>query len=241
MDKPRDRSIEEIAMELEILEEEIHRAYEYGESEHPSISAFIVSAKKFNIPKHYALDLIKGVMMDKNLKRYDDFNHLYLFCYRVAAVVGLMMTYVLGFNKPETLEYAEKLGIAMQLTNILRDVSEDARMGRIYIPKVELQSFGVSEEDILQGNFTKNVQELIKFQVDRAYRYYSEAEPGIKLLHKESQFAIYSASRIYSGILKKLKERDYNPFLGRVFVPKSQKMQILVSEYLKRKFLYLNA
>lgn len=241
MDKPRERMIEEISDELDMLQDEIYKAYEYGESEHPSVCAFIAAANEYKIPIEYAIDLIKGVMMDKNLKRYDDFDQLYLFCYRVAAVVGLMMTYVLGFSKEETLVYAEKLGIAMQLTNILRDVGEDADMGRIYLPQDEMERFGVSDDDILNKRFTKNVKALIKFQVDRARNYYREAEPGIPQLDRDAQFAIYAASRIYGGILNKLVERDYNPFLGRVFVPKSQKVQILLSEFFKRKLFFVNA
>lgn len=234
IDNPRDRSEEELLEEIDELETELRLSEKYGESEHPAISAFVISSKEFNIPYKYAYDLIKGVKMDMYISSYETFDDLYVFCYRVASVVGLMMTYVLGFKGEDTLEYAEKLGIAMQLTNILRDIQEDKNSGRIYLPKEDLDKFGVSEIDINTENFNDNFRELMIFQIERANKYYMEAEPGIKKLDKESRFAIYAASRIYSGILPKIKEVDYNPFYGRVFVPSYKKVLALISEYFKR-------
>jgi phytoene synthase len=235
VDVPRSRTPEELYEEIGALRREIEISYRTGESEHPIIRPFALVARRCAIPIEYALDLLRGVTMDMEQQRYPTFDELYVFCYRVASVVGLMMTYVLGFDNPSTLLYAEKMGVAMQLTNILRDVREDAALGRIYLPQNELEQFGVSEHDILQGNFTTNVQALIRFQVERAHRYYDEAEPGIALLPPQSQFAIYAASKIYRGILHKLEQRAYNPFLGRVFVPKATKTRILVGEVIRTR------
>jgi phytoene synthase len=158
-----------------------------------------------------------------------------VYCYRVASVEGLMMTCVLGYKDASAFEYAEKMGIAMQLTNILRDVQEDKNMGRIYLPNEDLRKFGVSEEDILNDRVSPELRQCMKFQVERAHHYYDEGDKGIVLLPKESQYAISSASKIYRGILRKIEERDFNPFLGRVFVPQQKKIGILVGEVVRTK------
>ncbi|MDC1068863.1 phytoene/squalene synthase family protein [Candidatus Kapabacteria bacterium] len=235
VDNPRNRTNSEILIELDHLKLELENSYKYGESEHPALSTFAIVAKEYNIPKKYAFELIEGVQMDMTKNRYKSFDDLYLFCYRVAATVGLMMTYVLGFKNDNTLVYAEKLGIAMQLTNILRDIEEDVENDRIYLPQQELEKYGVSESDIKNHQFNSNIADLMKFNVDRARQYYKDAEDGIAELDKNSRFAIYAASRIYSGILNKIMERNFNPFLGRVFVPKSKKLKIVFSELVKTK------
>ena len=237
IDIPRQRTESEILREIQCLTEELNIAYNTGESQHPIIRAFIIVAEAFGIPIEYPSDLLKGVAMDIQKARYQTFTELSIFCYRVAAVVGLMMTYVLGYKDERAFEYAEKLGIAMQLTNILRDVKEDKEMGRIYIPQTDLAQFGVIEQDIFNENMTPQLSSLIKFQVERADQYYAEAMLGIPFLKTESQYAIYSAAKIYRGILRKIEEHDYNPFLSRVFVPSTQKIKILLHEGLRTKVL----
>jgi phytoene synthase len=236
-DNPRARTEKELVRELNFLESELKTAYRTGESEHPIIGPYISVAKEFGIAKEYPLDLIKGVHMDTHKNRYETFDELYLFAYRVAGVVGLMMTPLLGYNNPEALEDAEKLGIAMQLTNILRDIKEDKDMDRIYIPQEEIRMFGLEEKHFFEENMSDNFRNLMKFQVDRAHQYYDEADRGIKMLDRDAQFAIYSASKIYRGILKKIELRNYNPFQGRVFVPQSRKLQILVGEAVRTRLL----
>ncbi len=237
IDVPRRRTKEEILGEIQFLAEELRIAYDTGESEHPIIRAFILVAKSYDIPIAYPFDLLKGVAMDVQWARYKTFDELSLFCYRVASVVGLMMTHVLGYKDERAFDYAKRLGIAMQLTNILRDIKEDKEVGRIYLPQRELIRFGVSKQDILAEKMTPQLKALMKFQIERADCYYDEAIPGISLLETESQYAIYSAAKIYRGILRKIEARDYNPFLGRVFVPSMQKIGILLHEGLRTKVL----
>jgi phytoene synthase len=237
IDKQRNRRVSEIIRETEFLAEELATAYRTGESEHPIIRPFIVVAQRCRIPIQYPLDLLNGVQMDVQTKRYKTFDDLHVFCYRVAAVVGLMITHVLGYTNDEAFIYAEKLGIAMQLTNILRDIQEDKGMGRIYLPLEELDRFGCRERDIIEERMTPPLRELMKFQVQRAHAYYETASNGITMLKPDSQFAIYSASRIYRGILKRLEARNYNPFLGRVFVPPHRKLGILLQEVIRTKIL----
>lgn len=240
VDNPRDRSKQEIINELNEIRNEIDFAYKYGESEHPVLKSFIIAAKMYDIPKQYTFDLLDGVEMDLTIDRYKTFDELYLFCYRVASVVGLMMTYVLGFKDDKTLKYAEEMGIAMQLTNILRDIKEDKNMGRIYLPIDEIKQFHLKESDFFSENFNLDFRNFMQFQVDRAKSYYQDSTKGISMLEHESRFSIYAAGRIYSDILRKIEERGYNPFLGRVFVPKSEKISILIQEFVKRNVLNIN-
>ncbi len=235
IDNPRERSAEELITEVNGVADELRIAYKCGESEHPILKPYMAVAMKYDIPIEYALDLLEGVKMDVNRNRYETWDDLYVFCYRVAGVVGLMMTHVLGYKSREAFQYAEKLGIAMQMTNILRDVKEDAHRGRIYLPLDEMARFGVSESDILSLRMTPQMEELMRFQVERAQNYYREANPGISLLSRKSQFAIYSASKIYGGILNKIEHNSFDPFKGRVYVKQSHKFGILLQELLKTR------
>jgi len=235
IDSPRKRPKAQIINEISCFNRELKLAFRNCESEHPILKPFIVVAMKYNIPIDYPLDLIKGVQMDIEISRYETFDDLYVFCYRVASVVGLMMTHVMGYEDKEAFEYAEKLGIAMQLTNILRDIKEDKEMGRIYLPQEELHRYNLSDEDVIQENFSDDFRKFMKFQIKRANNYYKMANKGVAMLNKDSQFSIYAASRIYQGILKRLEANEYNPFSGRVFVPTLQKVYILLSEILRSK------
>jgi 15-cis-phytoene synthase len=237
IDNPTHRSDSELLQEIDCFTGEVKTAFRTGESEHPAILPMIHTLKEYGVPVKYPLELLKGVQMDIINKRYPSFDDLYLFCYRVAGVVGLMMTYVLGYHDKTAFHFAEKLGVAMQLANILRDVQEDKNMGRIYIPLKELRQHGNSENDILNDRMTDDVQRLMKFQVNRAHSYFEEGDQGISLLSPDSRFAIYSASKIYRGILKKIEARGYNPFLGRVYVSQRGKIAILLKEFLVTRLI----
>ena len=237
VDNPRKRAQAELFEEIASLAREIQIAYRRGESEHPVLKPFIQVALKREIPIQYVMDLLDGVKMDLLKNRYETFADLYEFAYRVAGVVGLMMSYVMGFNNKEALVYAEKLGIAMQLTNILRDIQEDKNMNRIYLPLQELKQFGLSEEDIISERFDERMLAFMKFQVERAHRYFDEAQPGIAMLDQDAQFAILSSSKIYRGILRQIEKRGYNPFLGRAYITQTKKMAILFNEVLKTRVL----
>lgn len=180
--------------------------------------------KNYEIPRELPLELVQGVLMDTTRKRYETFEELYVYCYRVASTVGLMSSEILGYAEKIALEYAEAMGIAMQLTNILRDVKEDAAMGRIYLPQEDLRKFGVTEEQIFAGNFDENFKRLMIFQIERARRFYEKGEKGIALLEKDSRFTVLLASRIYAQILNEIEKLGYNVFLGRAHTKKSQKL-----------------
>lgn len=237
VDNPRNRPAELLVEEVDYVAKELKIGYERGESEHPILKPFIDVARKHGIPIKYALELLEGVKMDLQRNRYETYDDLYLFAYRVAGTVGLMMSYIIGFKSPETLKYAEKLGIAMQLTNILRDVQEDKNMNRIYLPLDELKAYGLTEDDLFRENMSDQMRAFMSFQIKRAHNYYKKAQPGVKMLSRDSQYSIYAAGRIYRGILYKIEARNYNPFLGRVFVRQSKKLLILFNELFKSRIV----
>ena len=202
-------------------------AYRQGFSSDPILSPFIYIMKKHNIPLRYPLDLIKGVSMDISKKEYGHFDELRTYCYRVASVVGLMLMYVMGIdNIKRAKRYATKLGIAMQLTNILRDVGEDARMGRVYFPKDELARFGLSIHEILEFRKTDRMIKFLKFQIARARRYYEEAVTGLAMIHKEVRMVIALAYTLYSEILSVIEENEYEVFGKRAYVNTFRKVML---------------
>ena len=177
----------------------------------------------YKIPLALPLDLVQGVLMDTTIKRYETFEELYIYCYRVASTVGLMSSEILGYSDENALGYAEAMGIGMQLTNILRDVKEDAARGRIYLPQEDLRAFKVSEEQILASRFDENFARMMEFQVTRAREFYREGERGIGLLEKDSRFTVLLASRVYAKILDQIERQNYNIFIRRAHTSKMQK------------------
>lgn len=180
--------------------------------------------KSYKIPQKLPLELMQGVLMDTHIKRYETFEELYVYCYRVASTVGLMSSEIFGYSAPETLQYAEALGIAMQLTNILRDVKEDAAMNRIYLPQEDLRRFDVSEKQIFENKFDDNFVNLMRFQIERARDYYQKAEKGIPLLEKDTRFTVLLAARIYARILDEIERQNYDVFQKRAHTTFSQKV-----------------
>ena len=162
--------------------------------------------------------------MDTNVKRYETFDELYIYCYRVASTVGLMSSEILGYSDKKALEFAEAMGIGMQLTNILRDIKEDAAMNRIYLPQEDLKRFGVSEKQIFENKFDDDFEQLMKFQIERARSFYRKGEQGIPLLEKDSRFTVLLASRIYSKILDEIEKQNYDVFSKRAHTTKAQKI-----------------
>ncbi len=178
----------------------------------------------YPIPKNLPLELMQGVLMDTSIKRYETFDELYVYCYRVASTVGLMSSEILGYSDAKALEYAEAMGIAMQLTNILRDVKEDAAMGRIYLPQEDLRRFGVSEQQIIESKMNDDFIKLMKFQIARAADFYRKGEKGIALLEKDSRFTVLLASKIYKKILIEIEKQNYDVFSRRAHTTFTQKI-----------------
>ncbi|MEO5887789.1 MAG: phytoene/squalene synthase family protein [Anaerolineales bacterium] len=178
-------------------------------------AAWADTLARYHIPRHYALQLIDGVARDLLQTRYQTFDELATYCYGVASTVGLMSMYIVGFKTNAAIPYAIKLGVALQMTNILRDVGEDYKNGRLYLPRQEMVFYGIREEDIAEGRITDNWRQFMKFQIDRTRQLYQESWSGVKMLEREGQLAISAASVFYSGILDEIEKNDYDVFTRR--------------------------
>ncbi|MCB5187336.1 presqualene diphosphate synthase HpnD [Methylobacillus caricis] len=189
---------------LEWWRTEIAKLYA-GQPQHPVSKALQEPIKQYALQQQHLLEIIDGMQMDLEQNRYRDFAELELYCYRVASVVGLLSASIFGYSNPQTLQYALDLGMAFQLTNITRDVGEDARRGRIYLPIEELEKFGVTEDDILQGRESDNMRQLLEFQASRAERYYDKALAELPNEDRRPQRTGLIMSAIYRTLLKEIR------------------------------------
>ena len=195
----------------------------------PLLKAWADTRVRYHVPQQYADELIEGCEMDLTKARYQTFAELERYCYCVASTVGLMAMHVFGtatgIEYEDAKPYAIKLGVALQLTNILRDVGEDARkLGRIYLPLEDLARFNVSEEDVLAGHLSAPMIHLLQFEIERAHHLYEEAWPGIGFLARKARFSVAVAAEVYRGILSKISANRYDVFTRRAFLTKSEKL-----------------
>jgi phytoene synthase len=191
---------------------------------YPIIVAVGQAARRFNIPKVYFEELLTGMEMDLTHARYATFEELYAYCYRVASVVGLICIEIFGYTNQRTKAYAEQLGIAFQLTNILRDLAADAKRGRTYLPQDELRQFGYSEDELLAGRYNDAFVELMRFQCERARDYFRAASAALPAEDKRSLLAAEIMRATYYRLLLKIEQQRYNVFQGDIALPKSQKL-----------------
>ena len=184
----------------------------------PVALAWSDARRQYGIPPRYAEQLIQGVARDLTDRRYETFADLTSYCYGVAATVGLMSMHIIGFSGVEAIPYALKLGVALQLTNVLRDVGEDWEAGRLYLPLDELRRFNLDEMDIEAGVVDDRWRAFMRFQIGRTRQLYNEAWPGIALLHADGRFAIAAAAGLYRAILADIEAHDYDVFSRRAHV-----------------------
>ena len=208
---------------------------------HINRSAFAQTVIKYKIPRKYFHDLIEGVCMDTEHKRYNTFAELENYCYKVASVVGLIMTEIFGYTHKAALPYAVYLGKAMQLTNILRDIKEDYRMGRIYLPAEELKCFEYSEDDIARGNMNESFAMMMRFNIDRARAYYELSTHGFPYLTNDgSRTTVVLMYKIYSRILNEIEAYGYDVYSDRRFVSTAEKLKLtglyLINRSERRKY-----
>lgn len=195
--------------------------------EDPVALAWADTRSRYYVPPVYAEQLIDGIASDLDHTRYATFGDLAAYCYSVASTVGLMAMHIVGFRSTEAIPYAVKLGVALQLTNILRDVGEDWRNGRLYLPQDELAEFGLSEADLAAGRADARWQRFIAFQIQRNRRLYAEARPGIGLLDPDGRFAIAAAADLYQAILDDIEAHGGDVFNRRAHVGRWGKLRRL--------------
>jgi squalene synthase HpnC len=195
---------------------------------HAILPALADTIARFEIPTRYFHDLILGAEMDLTVTTYATFDRLSEYCYRVAGTVGLTCLHVFGFNNPKAPDFAERLGLAFQLTNIIRDVGSDYAMGRIYLPQEDLDRFGVHAEE-LRGPVTEKLQLLLEFEADRAWQIYREGAPLVAQVNPDSRTTLWALVRTYSSLLARIEERDFDVFGPRVSLSNAEKIQYLLT------------
>ena len=206
---------------------QVDAALNSGAADDPILPALADTVRRYHIPLHHFHELLDGTEMDQTTTRYATFDDLYQYCYRVASAVGLVVLPVFGYKDEAALVPAEACGIAFQLTNILRDVKEDAQMGRVYLPLEDLRRFGVSEDDIMDSRATPQFLELMKFEAARARGFYDKARPLLDMIDADSRGTLAVMIAIYGGILRKIEESNFAVFDRRIRLSTGEKLWIV--------------
>jgi 15-cis-phytoene synthase len=196
--------------------------------DNPIWPAFTDAVERYKIPHQYFHDMIAGVSSDLEPRIVETFDDLYRYCYNVASVVGLTIIHIFGFDSPDALKLAEKCGIAFQLTNILRDVREDAENGRVYWPTEDITRFGVSLSDLQKATLAPALRNMLAFQAKRARSFYEESAPLVDMVNTSSRASLRALIGIYSRLLDKIVGADFDVLSQRVRVPTWEKMWILL-------------
>jgi len=211
----------------------VETALRGGDSGEPALPALADTVRRYRIEPRRFFELLDGTEMDQTITRYETFDELYKYCYHVASVVGLIVLPVFGYKDASALGPAEACGIAFQLTNILRDVKEDAQLGRVYLPREDLRRFGVGETDIFENRATPAFLELMKFEAARAREYYRKAQPLLEKIDADSRGTLAVMIGIYRGILDKIERGGYAVFEGRVRLSAAEKLWIVLKNRVK--------
>ncbi len=193
----------------------------------PLWPAFHDTVQRYKIPSQYFYDIIEGVASDLGPRQIQTYDELYRYCYQVASVVGLTVIHVFGFRSPEALPLAEKCGIAFQLTNILRDIREDAERGRIYLPAEDLTRFRVDPRDLLEGKRTDEFVDLMQFQAGRARTCYNESAPLVEIVDQHSRASLWALIEIYSRLLERIEKTNYDVLSHRIELSTREKLWII--------------
>jgi phytoene synthase len=209
-----------------------HAASENGVPDFWMALAEIV--RRYNIPPRHLREVVDGCEMDLCVTRYETFEDLYRYCYGVAAAVGLVCLRVFGFRDDAALKPAEYMGIAFQLTNILRDIKEDAARGRIYLPLEDLRQFEVTEQELLDGKWSERVERLIHFEADRAESFYTRAHPLVGMVNADSRDALAAMEKVYHAILHKIQRPGFNVLKHRARLAAPEKLTIFAQAKIAR-------
>jgi 15-cis-phytoene synthase len=212
--------------------QEISDLYQ-GQPHHPVSHALLPIIRDFNLPAEQLLEIIDGMEMDLNLHRYEDFKSLRLYCHRVAGVVGELSAEIFGYTDRATLHYAADLGLAFQLTNIIRDVGEDARRNRIYLPMDELAKFNVPASDILNARQTDNFRQLMEFQYQRAQQFYDQAFAALPSADRKTQKTGLIMAGIYRTLLEEIRHEGFQVLTHRTALTPIRKLWIAWRTWVK--------
>ncbi len=203
------------------------------DSDDPIWPAFHDSVKRYAIPHRFFHEMIDGITSDIEPRQMQTYDELYRYCYQVASVVGLTVIHIFGFTSVRALLLAEKCGIAFQLTNIMRDVREDAELGRVYLPAEDLQRFGVPVEQLRSGTENDQFRELMRFEGVRARAYYDESAPLLDLIQPKSRRSLWALREIYLGLLVRIEKAHYAVLRRRINVPTRTKVALLLRAFMR--------
>ena len=246
-------SIEERRYQLDVWLDALHRVQQGEPSDDPILLALTDTQRRFTIPAGLLDELAMGTAMDIEpvaegmedsvataspvpglMVQYQTFEELKVYCYRVASVVGLVCIHIFGYRDPAAESLAEECGLAFQLTNIIRDVKEDAAMGRVYLPQEDLAKFGLSAADLLDAPEPARVRPLLALEADRAREYYRSGEQLNSYISEDSQPALWVLVSIYRKLLEKIAQREYDVFSGKISLTVTEKLRILAKGFLQR-------
>lgn len=216
---------------------ELEKAFE-NNSEFPLLNKLANTISQFDIPVEHFFELIRGMEMDLQKTRYDSFEDLKLYCYRVASTVGLMCIEIFGYKHKSAKIFAEDLGIALQLTNIIRDVAKDAKNNRIYIPLDEMRMFDYSESDLINKVYNNNFISLMEYQANRAKTYFDKATHCLNFEDKASMFAARAMQHIYYRILERIIHAKYDVYNQNIKLSKFEKVGISLGVWVKYNLVY---
>lgn len=215
---------------------QLDSAFSDKHQENPILPAFRDTVRAFSIPTQYFHWIIDGAEMDLNTFQYETFDDLYKYCFHVASAVGLVCLQIFGFGEERAKKYAEQCGIAFQLTNILRDIKEDAEMGRIYLPAEDLRRFSYTPEELRRGIVNESFINLMRFEAERARDYYSRARNLLPLVEDASRPALWAMIEIYRRILDKIVQRRFDVFSNSIHLANSEKASVALRALTMRFF-----
>lgn len=213
---------------LQLWRAALDAALEGNYNGHPCWPAFHDTVRRYKIPREYFHEMIDGVASDLEPRRFATFQELYRYCYQVASVVGLTTIHIFGYETPEALPLAEQCGVAFQLTNILRDIREDAENGRVYLPLEDLRRFGVSEEQLGTGTGGADLIRLMSFEAARARSYFDRSAPLLEMVHRRSRPSLRALVGIYSRLLERIERKNYDVFTSRVSLSGLEKSWVVL-------------
>jgi phytoene synthase len=217
--------------DIDIWRNELQACY-HGSPTHPIAINLQNTLQDFAIPKEHFVALIDGVEMDLVKNRYETFDELYQYCYRVASVVGLICIEIFGYSNPQTKDYAINLGLALQLTNIMRDVHTDYLQNRIYLPAEDFETFSYTEKDLAQQHYNSSFVKMMTFQATRTQHYYQEAARLLPKADRPKMFPAEIMGKIYAGLLSQIEKADYNIFDSKIRLSNPHKLSIALKYWM---------
>ncbi len=233
-DEPAEGGPAEVRSRIGQWRLELSHALKGDFDEHPIWPAFHDTVQRYKIPHRFFHEMIEGITSDLEPKQIQTFSELYRYCYQVASVVGLTIIHIFGFSSLKSLLLAEKCGVAFQLTNILRDVREDAGLGRVYLPTEDLERFGITLQQIQTGVEDQKFREFMKFEANRAKEYFVESEPLMQFVEKRSRPSLWALRAIYLRLLSRIEAENYSVLTQRINVPTYTKLGLLLKAFLTK-------